>query len=1122
MRNLKRALSLALASVMVMGLMVVGTGASYADVSSEHNKEAIEVLETVGIMTGDENGNFNPDALVTRNEMAVVMSNLMDYRVANYKGTSPFTDVPAWAEPYVAACYTNGITSGVSATTYGGDQSVTTAQAALMLMKALGYFQFQSDFENDWQFSTIKQANKIDLFIDVESGVIEPMTRNDLAQLVLNTLKAGTVEADNDTIKVDADGVKVEAGKVSYNFITSGESYAGAIKGLTTAGTVVNSGTRIVELGEKLYQGDLKMYEDRSDDFGRPGTRWTYKTTTIGTYSDTPAATYTAKMSKDDLYDLLGKDVVDDYRLDLFVDGVKVADEVAITTTYAQANSSSASCQSGKGVLTEVYTDADKELVTVTVSNTYLMQATGDYNESKGTVAVTTLTTPIGGLTNSVNSLADDDFDSVKDMAEDDYILYTYAGGKVQSAVKAEVLTGEVTAYSTATKTYGDAGGNVTIDGTKHDYAKFAEVDGDNGCATEFSVGNNAAIVLDQYGYALYVDDASLSMGNYVYINGIAKETNLSTKDISDAYFSDGANETITIKELRNAAGQKQTITYASGNRTDSYNGWYSYSRNSKDEYTLTAAATTGTSSATSIKNNKVVIFDSVVGNSNTVFIVKDKNDDITVYTGIVNVPDITITGGKIAYMRDKDNSSKAASLVFVDVGTGSVKNTTDSLLYTVKKDTTFVDNSDNEKVERWFVVLDGELTTVETKERWSKGNLYEDYSIDADGYYETGSTFDTTDPDKVNVSLNNDTITQSGDTLTLDGTSVVVSGDTQISLIMMPDNKGDRYPLSGEVMNDNNADYQVEQNIAAKTLANTFKDRTVVGNAYVIYDDKNDNDLAVRIYVVVTSCSTVNGTTPDDDPVAPEGVSVKIVGNNIYTTGTTDPIEESDAITVALKAKGYESMNFTFTSDRVSAVSATKNGGTVTYKVNDSSSDAALVSSSAELQAAVGSKGTVYLTEGTYELGESVSSNLTIVGDGNVVLKTKAPVSGDNAGIHVSGSADLTVEGVTFKAEGAAARGIATAPGYTGTISIKNCTFDGVATGIFLNACAGGTIENCVFQNCDAGISVDGLSDTLTIKNCSFSGNTEDIGTATTAIKNLIKLVGTTATIKDYGAEQA
>ena len=128
MRNLNRALSLALASVMVMGLMVVGTGAAYDDVSSEQNQEAIEVLQEVGVMTGDENGNFNPDALVTRNEMAVVMSNLMDYRVASYAGTSPFTDVPSWAEPYVAACYTNGITSGMSATTYGGDQSVTTAR----------------------------------------------------------------------------------------------------------------------------------------------------------------------------------------------------------------------------------------------------------------------------------------------------------------------------------------------------------------------------------------------------------------------------------------------------------------------------------------------------------------------------------------------------------------------------------------------------------------------------------------------------------------------------------------------------------------------------------------------------------------------------------------------------------------------------------------------------------------------------------------------------------------------------------------------------------------------------------------------------------------------------------
>ena len=258
MRNLKRALSLALASVMVLGMTVVGTGASYTDVTSKQNQEAIEVLQAVGIMVGDENGNFNPDQKVTRNEMAVVMSNLMDYRAATYAGTSPFTDVPSWAEPYVAACWTNGITSGYTKTTYGGSDTVTTSQAALMLMKALGYFQYSSDFGSDWQFATIKKAGQIDLFDDVDSGVREAMTRNDLAQLVLNALKTPTVEAEKDGQDIVVNGVTISS-NVKYNYITSKKDYATAIDDVLDSnndGTKLNGNT--VELGEKLYSGDLK------------------------------------------------------------------------------------------------------------------------------------------------------------------------------------------------------------------------------------------------------------------------------------------------------------------------------------------------------------------------------------------------------------------------------------------------------------------------------------------------------------------------------------------------------------------------------------------------------------------------------------------------------------------------------------------------------------------------------------------------------------------------------------------------------------------------------------------------------------------------------------------------
>jgi len=856
MRNLKRALSLALASVMLVGMMVVGTSAAYNDVDTADNIEAIEVLQAVGIMVGDENGNFNPENLVTRQEMAVVMSNLMDYRVATYAGTAPFGDVADWAEPYVAACYTNGITSGMGANYYGATEYVTTAQAALMLMKALGYFQYQSDFEGDWQLATVKQANKIELFDDVDSGVKEPMTRNDLAQLVLNTLEAGMVEADNDVTKVEAGDVKVETGKVDYIYVLSQKDYAKAISKLEgVSATSISTSGPIVELGEKLYDGKLKKYDEgNTDAFGRPAVKWTYKTENVGTYAKQAAAIYTAKVTRDTIYNLLGTDVIEDYKMTAWVDGeAVVATPAAISEAYAQKNSTSAAAASGKGVLTEVYVDSDKDAVVFVTVNTYLMQATADYSASKEAVNVSVLTEPVGATVTTA-TLDVDDFEVVADVAEDDYILYTYSKktAAVEAVAIADVVTGEVTAYSPATKAYGSASGSVTLDGTKHDYAKWAEVNGDNGCAVEYAVGENAGIVLDAYGYVLYVDDSALSVGNYVYVSAIANETNLSTKVIADAYFTDGTNETITLKPGTDLADS------LNGDRMD-VEGWFSWTKNSKDEYTLKPAVTsTVIEGATKIENNRVNIAGAKKGNNKTIFIVVDKDDEVTLYTGIANVPEIQIADDGIAvYMCDKDTASKAASVVFVDAGSeGKVKNAAaDSLIYTLKLDTTYIDNTDNEKIFKWVVMKDGVVEKIDTKEDWDKGVLYEDYTTDADGYYEAGEEFDTTEDDKIAIELADDTIKHSGSTLTIAGTELAVDADTDIKVVMLPANKGDAYVLSGDIMTDNAADYEVIS-LTAKQLASFFDGYTLTGTANVIYDDIAESDLVTTIYVAVTAAA--------------------------------------------------------------------------------------------------------------------------------------------------------------------------------------------------------------------------------------------------------------------------
>ena len=69
MRNLKRALSLGLTAAMISGLMVMGSSAvSYPDSDQIQNQTAVEILGEIGVMVGDDNGNFNPTQDVTRAE----------------------------------------------------------------------------------------------------------------------------------------------------------------------------------------------------------------------------------------------------------------------------------------------------------------------------------------------------------------------------------------------------------------------------------------------------------------------------------------------------------------------------------------------------------------------------------------------------------------------------------------------------------------------------------------------------------------------------------------------------------------------------------------------------------------------------------------------------------------------------------------------------------------------------------------------------------------------------------------------------------------------------------------------------------------------------------------------
>lgn len=697
MRNLKRALSLALASVMVLGMTVVGTGASYTDVTSKQNQEAIEVLQAVGIMVGDNNGNFNPDQKVTRNEMAVVMSNLMDYRAATYAGTSPFTDVPTWAEPYVAACWTNGITSGYTKTTYGGSDTVTTSQAALMLMKALGYFQYSSDFGTDWQFATIKQATKIDLFDDVDSGVREAMTRNDLAQLVLNALETPTVEAEKDGQDIEVNGVTISS-NVKYNYITSKKDYATAIDDVLDSnndGTKLNGNT--VELGEKLYNGDLKK-SGTGDEFGRPGSTWTYKSSEIGKYADSADGEWTAKVTNKALHEAAGSNAYDSYVWTVYRNGSELAgdtvsangtnDHVGRNYAFTIANSSKTSSErvltSGEGVLTQVFVDSNKKTAVVTLIDTgvaKVTKVTEDNGNYEVTVSYKTKVVALDKNGDETPLTPDTKFTTDQKFAKDDVIVYNASAqsGEVEAVAKAQTVAGKVTSqkdgdYTTIDGTSYTYNFAYTGDSTKADFDKYIgsgvynlEDSQKNGNP---SIDKDATLYLDAYGYVVAFEGKTSTAEDYLFVKALDSSFQTATSsDVSaKVVFFDGTQKTVDLDQITLADGSVEDAAYING---AAYNAKtnnvqvdtiYKYTEGSSYDLEVVKASDVKAATGAKISNKNPSISgtagDKIVTDSQTVFVDVKNNKTWTGYKNVSNKENASV---KAVY-----NSDKVAEIVFI------------------------------------------------------------------------------------------------------------------------------------------------------------------------------------------------------------------------------------------------------------------------------------------------------------------------------------------------------------------------------------------------------------------------------------------------------------------------
>ena len=788
MRNLKRALSLALASVMLLGMMVVGTSASYADVSSKNNLEAIEVLKAVGVMTGDDKGNFNPDANVTRNEMAVVMCNLLGLKAG---GSHPFTDVPAWAQGYVAACYNNGIIAGVSADKFSGDANVTSVQAGLMVMKALGYFGFAGEFGDNWKLSVVKQANKIDLYDGINAYTDQVMTRNDVAQLVLNALESNVmIVTEEGGLTVDGNGITVSV-KPTYDYNTPARNNDGPAKDYRGA----RVGDSIMQLCEKLYGNDLRKNGDTTDDFGRPASEWTYHTTSIKC-ADEATLIYTKDVKGKKIYEDLGKpsnvlvkdsnNVTNQYDLD--------GQRVGVPSGFALKGTGDNVKIGAKGATTEVYYDKNTGEVNIVVTNTYLAKATDDYDKDDDELTIDvkatgTFNTTLDGDDFVLNGYKKDDYILVNAITSDgtNYTVKEIAPATVVSDVK-------VSAYKSTD--------SVTAGGTKYEYNAKALADSQAlgqdymTDTTHYTLQDTTYdLYLDANGYVIGVephsDEANLT--DYLFVTDAAKN---GFEYQAKAQFMDGTTKTITVKKTSSVGGSMTKVDGLMGTAgaaiTDgklTMNRFYSFTVNKNGEYELTDLAnatrqTTGTQIEADKKAN-VVTGVAKPANAKTVFIADEK-----VYTGVKNAPNVA--AGKPVYVLLDKNSKYILAAYTETKGTSS--SSTSEYIYITSANKTVAQDEDDNKYYMFDAVIDGKKVkgglkvSDDTDTNVTVAGLYE-ITGHSDGYADMSRVITGTVTDEVTYVASASTVETKEGVLTAGGTSVVLNDKAVIYSVDATDN---------------------------------------------------------------------------------------------------------------------------------------------------------------------------------------------------------------------------------------------------------------------------------------------------------------------------------------------
>ena len=607
--HFKKVLALVLA--FACAFTMFAGAASYSDQADIKATTAVDMLSSLGVIQGYDDGSFKPNTTVTRAQMAKMIFTIMnggnDNASAYASLPTAFTDLPtaAWAQGYVRYLQNTGIIAGKSATKFAPNDTVTGLEAAKMVLVAAGYNAEKAGLTGAaWAQNTMKYGQLNNLFEDVDADLNAALPRQYAAQILYNALDMKRVVWSNDindfknatdvsgektigekymdlykTTAAQLTSVKKTSGKDTYEIkLASNVTYKDTLKSkaFTKVPTDVSDliGLNVKVLVRVKTNGDEDVYGVYADDDS--------KVIATGTVGQLEAVSGDNKKTKLD---------GTEYKLDDVKKTVNVVvANTASTDTLANLEKATAIDQVASTVKL-VDTNGNNKVDTVVVTPATVGQIT--YAGSKSIT-----------ISNKVGSKDIEDLDIYEGYAKDDWTVVTdetYTASTDTAVAKVDVTSAKVTSIKSSSPVevkVNDTWYKVATNGASNVADDTASIK--SGSTYDFAIVGN---------YIVNAKETESSSNDILVVTDFESAKNgmqSSTTQKVKAYFLDGSSKTIEVEKLALTAGEDaEDVTskncFADDNK--SVNHLFTYSTRSNGTYTLKALGTSTAADGTTLSN---------------------------------------------------------------------------------------------------------------------------------------------------------------------------------------------------------------------------------------------------------------------------------------------------------------------------------------------------------------------------------------------------------------------------------------------------------------------------------------------------------------------------------------